>query len=359
MNTLPFVSIIMAIRNEANFIARSLGAVLAQDYPRDRMEIIVADGMSDDGTREIISKFRTRNPEFDIRLLDNPGRIASTGLNMAIGEARGEIIVRVDGHAIIEPDYVRNCVDVLERTGADNVGGPMRAIGEGYLPEAIALATSTPFGIGNSTFHYSDREQIVDTVYLGAFRREKLLEVGLFNEVFKRHQDYELNHRIRKSGGSIYLSPEIRSHYFVRSNFNKLWKQYFHYGFWKGRLLRCDPMSLKGRHAVPPMFLYALILSLILTLALPHWGWLLKSFITGYLAFLLIGTLSAGKLGHPKHAPILPAIFACLHISWGLGVWLGLLSPKLSLSCGIKQKSQTEFVLIKGKGQPQENRSSP
>lgn len=325
---LPFASLIMPVRNEAAFIDRSLGAVLAQDYPHDLMELLIADGMSTDGTRDVIARL-SADQDIPVIVLDNPGLIASTGMNIAIERARGDIIFRVDGHTLLEPDYVSQCVAVLKRSEADNVGGPMRATGEDYLTEAISLATSTPFGLGNSAFHYSRREQYVDTVYMGAFRKETLLRAGLFDENFVRHQDYELNYRIRKNGGKIFLSPNIRSRYYVRDSLRKFCKQYMQYGFWKAKLLKRNPDSLKWRHVVAPLFVLSLFLGLMLSFSVRDGGVFLIFLGSAYFLFLAIGTIMTCKFKYLKYVPLLPVIFTCLHLSWGLGVWMGFLSHKL------------------------------
>jgi succinoglycan biosynthesis protein ExoA len=330
-NSPPFVSVIMPIRNEAAYIECTLGAVLAQDYPHERMEVLIADGMSTDGTRDLIARV-SGNQDIPVAVIENPRRIVPTGMNMAILQARGEIVVRVDGHTVIEPDYVQQCVAALERSGAENVGGPMRPVGRNYLSKGIAIATSTPFGIGNSKFHYSDQEQFVDTVYMGAYPKDVLIRAGLYDDAFLRHQDYELNYRIQRNGGRILLSPAIRSHYYVRNSLSKLWKQYFQYGFWKARLLRRNPDSLKWRHIIPPLFVLSLLLGVLALLTLRD-GWiLLLSAFTLYSVFLGVATLVEAKLAYLRFAPILPVIFACLHVSYGLGVWSGLLSPKTSRS---------------------------
>lgn len=337
----PFVTVVMPIRNEAEFIRRSLGAVLNQKYPTNRMEIIIVDGMSEDGTRavieDLVQQWRERcgsksdgHPPVDVIVLENPSRFVPAGLNTAIRKAKGEIIVRVDGHTVIEADYVSECVEKLNKTDAENVGGPMRALGEGYVAESIAVATSTQFGIGNSKFHYSNREQYVDTVYMGAYRKETLLRVGLFDETYVRHQDYELNYRLRKQGGKILLSPRIHSRYFVRSGLKKLWKQYYQYGVSKGRLLRQHPDSLRLRHAVPFLFLFFVVLGIILAILFPPLRPLLVLGVASYVGFLVLGTL-LNVLNRPnfKFLPILPFVFLCLHLSYGCGIWIGLLRRKL------------------------------
>ena len=317
---LPFVTVIMPIRNEADYIAQSLRAVLAQTYPAERLEIIISDGLSTDGTREIIQALATPN----LYLLDNPQKIVPIGLNAAIQQAKGDIIVRVDGHTMIEPDYVYQCVAALKQSDAGNVGGPMRAIGKGLMAEAIALATSSPFGVGNSAFHYSDQEQFVDTVYMGAFPKQLLFEVGLYNEKFVRHQDYELNYRIRESNKKILLTPKIRSHYYVRSSLPDLWRQYWQYGLWKGQFLRQHPASWQFRHLVPPGFVGAVAVTLISGAIFPRSRWFLAALLLMYGLFLLTAVVHLSlKKATLRYVFILPLSLSCLHISWGLGVWRG------------------------------------
>ena len=207
---LPFVSVVMPVRNEAAFIAESLGAVLTQDYPADRMEVIVVDGDSTDGTPKVLGQYQGSEPP--VIVLRNPARIVPAALNIGIRHARGEIIVRVDGHAVIAPDYVRKSVEYLRRGDAEGVGGPMRPRGRSYFGRAAALATASPFGIAGSRFHYSEKEDFfTDTFYLGAYRRDVFDRIGLFDEGFICNQDYELNYRLRAAGGRILCSPKIQS----------------------------------------------------------------------------------------------------------------------------------------------------
>ena len=313
----------MPIRNEAAFLERSLGAVIEQDYPTDRLEMIVADGQSTDGTRNIVESLQARHP--GLRLIDNPEGLAATGLNHAIQAARGDIIVRVDGHTIVAPDYVRQCVAALLRTGADNVGGRMTAVGEGAVGRAVALATSSRFGVGGAAFHYLEREAWVDTVYLGAWPREVFGRIGLFDQSMMRNQDDELNYRLRAHGGKILLSPEVRSRYYNRATLQSLTRQYFLYGFWKVRVLQKHPKQIRPRQLVPPLFVLTLLLSLLAALTIPLGKWLLLAVAGTYGTLNASASLVTALRSSTRHLPLLPIVFAILHLAYGAGFLLGLI----------------------------------
>jgi succinoglycan biosynthesis protein ExoA len=317
MNDSPFVSVIIPVRNEEKSIAQCLQSVADQDYPKDRMEILVVDGGSEDRSPEIVAGFSSRYPM--IKLLDNPKLNAPAGLNLGIREATGDIIVRVDGHCLLEPDYVSQCVRCLRETEADNVGGLMQAVGQDYVSQVIALAISSFFGSGGSKFHYAPKEQYVDTVYLGAFRRSVFDKVGLFNERLVRNQDYELNYRIRTAGGKIFLSPAIKSSYYGRSTLGDLWHQYFQYGFWKLEMIQMHPQSVQLRHLAAPLFVLSLFATGLLSLA--HRGFLSLSLltITSYLLVSLLSSLLIARHKGWKCFPLLPVAFAVMHFGWGLG----------------------------------------
>ena len=320
---LPLVTIIMPIRNEESFIVQSLGAVLAQDYPSNKMEILVADGMSDDATLDIIRSMPQANR---VRIFPNPRRIQSAGLNAAIQHAHGKFIIRVDGHTIIMPDYVRRCVELLQSTGAQNVGGPMDPIGLTPTGIAIAVAGKSRFAVPTA-FHVSQQAQYTDTVYMGAWPREVFEQIGGFDEHFGVNEDYELNYRTRKVGGEIYFSPEIHSVYYGRQTFRALARQYFRYGRSKVMTLRKHPNSLRSRQLVAPIFVAGLIVGLLGALI---FGWLLYQWLVGVVAYLLINVFVSIKLAaqHGWTTLIrLPLVFTIIHIAWGLGFWVGLIFP--------------------------------
>lgn len=338
----------MPLRNESSHITQTLSAVLTQDYPADKLEILIADGMSSDDTRE---KIGALSSPFPVILIENPGRIVPTGLNLALRRAKGEIIIRVDGHTVIAPDYVRQCVEALRRSGAQNVGGRMNAQGRGIFGQLVALATSTPFGVGGARFHYSDAEEWVDTVYMGAWPRAVFEQIGLFDEELVRDQDDEFNYRLRAHGGRILLSPFIRSAYAVRSTPHALWRQYYQYGLWKIRVLQKHPRQMRPRQFIPPAFVLSLLFSLVLasyfilhpfdTLrATPSYfaflplAFLPLAFITGsYLAANLVASIMSIFQKAPNSQfpntliayVLLPVIFAIIHLSYGLGFLAGLI----------------------------------
>jgi len=322
MNSSPFVSLILPIRNEAASLEAGLLAIMAQDYPAERMEILIAEGRSDDGTRALVESFAARHPAPEIRILDNPGKIVPTGMNIALRQAKGEIILRVDGHTTIAPDYVCCCVEALERSGAENVGGRMNAVGNTPFGRAAAQATSTPFGVGGARFHYSEKEEWVDTVYMGAWPRRVFEQIGLFDEELVRNQDDEFNYRLRKHGGRILLSPTILSMYTVRGTPRALAKQYFQYGFWKVRVLQKHPRQMSLRQFVPPAFVLALLLGMLAALL---GSWSLLALVAGAYLLANIGASlwTALRCGW-RSFMFLPRVFTIIHISYGLGFLTGL-----------------------------------
>ena len=320
----PFVSVLMPVRNEAGFIQRSVAAVLAQDYPRDRMEIIIADGLSNDGTREAVKAVELQNP--NVKLIDNPGKIVSTGLNAALRVAKGEIIIRVDGHCEIARDYVSRCVSHLTDAKVDCVGGPLETVGETYAARAIAAAMSSSFGVGGSAFRVGTREaKFVDTVAFPGFRRETIQRAGPFDEELVRNQDDEYSYRVRKLGGRLLLAPDIQSRYYSRASFRKLWKQYFQYGYWKVRVLQKHSRQMSARQFVPPLFVIALLL---LCLTAPFFvtsKWLLIATVGAYGVLNLGATIAAAARTGWRFFPLFPIAFTIIHLAYGAGFLVGIL----------------------------------
>jgi succinoglycan biosynthesis protein ExoA len=319
---LPFVSIVLPIRNEADHIGACIGRLLDQDYPHERMEIIVVDGMSDDGTRDRLRELQATSRRVAIRVIDNPAMIVPTALNLAIEAARGDVIVRMDGHTTPATDYVSACVAALRTSGAANVGGVIEPTGLTPMGEAVAVVTSHPLGVGDAKYRTGGAAGSVDTVPFGAFRRDVFERVGLFDESMVRNQDYEMNVRIRQAGESIYLDPAIRSVYTPRSDVTSLWKQYLQYGWWRVETVRRHPGSLRWRQAVPPVFVAALVVLALLGLVWPFAAasWLIMA--GAYVA--LVGSVAV----HSRRAtPARIALaFVIVHVAWGTGFALNVLS---------------------------------
>ena len=319
---LPSVTLIIPVRNEAAHLAECLRSVLAQEYDAERLEVLVLDGMSTDNSRQIaedLVKGRT-----NCRVLDNTRVIQSAAWNLGIQVANGDLIGIVSAHSVLSTDYVKQVVETHARTGADLVGGPMSAVGQNRTAAAVALATSTRFGMGGAKFHYANREEFVDTVYMGVCRRAVYERVGGFDEELVRDQDDELSYRILGRGGRIVCNPAIRSMYFNRASLTGLVRQYFQYGLWKVRLLQKHPRQMRPRQFVPPFFALSLILSLCLTVLFP-WGWIVLAAIAGCYALANLGAsaITAAKKGW-KYLPLLPLVYAILHLSYGLGFLAGL-----------------------------------
>ncbi|NTU79988.1 MAG: glycosyltransferase family 2 protein [Chloroflexales bacterium] len=320
----PIISVIIPCRNEASFIARSLGTVLSQDYPADRMEVLVVDGMSDDATREVIARTVAAYPgAAPVTVLDNPGQIAPTGMNIALAHACGEVIIRVDGHCEIAADYLRCCVVALEATGADCSGGPMVTVGDTQVARTIALAQSARFGVGGVAFRTGHtRPSYVDTVAFGAYRREVFERIGGFDEELVRNQDDELNFRLTQAGGKIWLDPSIRSTYYSRASIRKLWRQYYEYGLYKVLVIKKRGAVASWRHLVPALFVLSLCASLLLALFTrrPRLGLL----VAGPYAAANLGASVWTARGEWQSLPLLPGAFLTLHFAYGLGFLAGL-----------------------------------
>jgi len=317
----PFVTVVMPVRNEATLIRRSLGAVLAQDYPRDRIEILVVDGESADETASIAQAIAAYDAR--VRVLPNPGRIQARALNIGLNAARGAVIVRVDGHTIVAPDFVRQCVSLLRTTGASNVGGPQRCVGVTAWGRAIAAAYRSPFGVP-SRFRVSRQAGYVDTVYMGAWPRQIFERVGRFDETLEVNEDYEHNYRIRRAGGRIYLSPDIRSEYCGRQTPGALWGQFFRYGRGKFQVLQRHPASARPRHLVAPTWVAAVVVSAILAPLHRWFARLWGMLLLGYAVASAMASIRAAQGNRRELLPRLPVVFACMHVGWGAGFWCEL-----------------------------------
>ena len=321
---MPLVSVIIPCRNEAPCIDRCLESVLASEYPPDRLEVIVADGMSRDGTREQAERYAARDPR--VRLIDNPARTTPQALNRAIAAARGELILRLDAHARIAPDYVARAVQNLEVSGVDCVGGVMRTVapGSGVFAEPIRVGLSQPFGVGNAHFRTgSEKPRWVDTVFGACWRREVFERIGGFDEHLERSQDIEFSGRLRRAGGTILMSPEMKIDYYAPATLSEFWRRNWSNGMWA--ILPFGYVSgiaVRWRHLTP----LALVLGLAGSMAAAVWtglGWLGWTVAGPYLAANLAASVQAAwKERSMLLIFLMPLVFASLHLAYGVGsVW--------------------------------------
>jgi len=325
------ISVIVPCRNEKRHIAEFLKTLLAQELEREwRLEILIADGLSDDGTRGLLRQYK------EVRVIDNPGRIVSTGLNAAIAAATGEIIVRMDVHTTYAPDYIRQCVRVLQETGADNVGGPWVARGRGLLGSAIAAAFQSRFCTGGGKAHDPGYEGEVDTVYLGCWTRSAFDRAGLFDPGLVRNQDDEFNFRLRRVGGRIWQSTRIKSSYEPRNSLPALFRQYLQYGFWKVAVIRKHRSLAAWRHLAPALlvstiliWLFATAMSAVLQMhqAAVATGAALETELAVYFLACVAAAAPLARTLDSRVLLLLPGVMAVYHFAYGLGFLIGVLKP--------------------------------
>jgi succinoglycan biosynthesis protein ExoA len=315
----PLVTIAMPCFNEEGYIEACIRSVQAQDYPRDRIEILVADGRSTDRTREVLARLGEEDPR--IRVIDNPDRLQSAGMNQLIAEARGEVIVRMDVHCEYAPSYLRACVEVLERTGADNVGGAQRARAMSRFQKALCAALDSPFGVGGAAYRSADKEGFVDTVFLGAFRRSVFERIGSYDPRAITNEDAELNQRLLAVGGRIYLSRDIEVHYYPRDSFKKLALQYYKYGQGRARTL----LKHRTLPTVRPLIPFFLVVGGGVLLITSPVQPLTPIAFSAYAAACAVEAVRVGRKAGWSAVPIVFAIFPTLHVSHGVGFARGLL----------------------------------
>ena len=309
----PGVSVVLPVLNEERHLADAVGSILAQDYPGP-LEVVLALGPSTDRTDDVAADLAAADPR--VRTVRNPTGRTPHGLNLAIGASSHPIVARVDGHAQIPSDYLRTAVDLLARNKADNVGGLMWAQGVTDVEQAIARAMTSKLGVGNARFHVGGEEGPADTVYLGVFRRTALERVGGYDEDFARAQDWEMNYRIRATGGLVWFSPALRVTYRPRPSLRALARQYFFYGRWRREVMRRHPESVNLRYLAPPLALVGFVAGLVAGLAGLRWAFVLPG---GYLLLVVAGALLIGG-GLPVRARLaLPVVLAVMHGSWGAG----------------------------------------
>ncbi|MFF7414318.1 glycosyltransferase family 2 protein [Streptomyces lydicus] len=315
----PAVSVIMPVLDEERHLRNSVRHILEQEYAGE-MEVVIALGPSTDRTDEIAAELVAEDPR--VHTVPNPTGRTPAALNAAIKASRHPVVVRVDGHGMLSPNYIATAVRLLEETGAANVGGIMHAEGENAWEDAVAAAMTAKIGVGNAAFHTGGEAGPADTVYLGVFRRDALEQQGGYNEEFIRAQDWELNFRIREAGGQVWFSPELRVQYRPRPSIKALAKQYKDYGKWRHVVARYHAGSINLRYLAPPAAVCAIAAGLVVGAAVTPWGFVVPA---GYLAAITAGSLPAGKGLSVKARVQIPVALATMHMSWGLGF---LTSPR-------------------------------
>ena len=322
----PPVAVIMPVLNEEQHLAEAVAAITGQDYPGE-LQIALALGPSTDATDEVAQRLRADDPR--ILLVPNPTGKTPAGLNAALAATTHPIVVRVDGHALLPADYISTAVEVLQRTGADNVGGVMAAEGVTDFERAVACAMRSPLGVGAASFHTGGEEGPALTVYLGAFRREALERVGGYDEAYVRAQDWEMNHRIRESGGVIWFTPGMEVTYRPRSTVKALATQYLQYGRWRREIMRQHPQTVSLRYLAPPAAVAGLAgsaaFAVIGTMARRKHAWLGVLPLVSYAAAVSAGgwVISRGEPAAVRAR--VPLALATMHMSWGVGF---LASPR-------------------------------
>jgi glycosyltransferase involved in cell wall biosynthesis len=315
----------MPVLNEERHLEEAVGRVLDQDYP-GVLEVVLAIGPSKDRTEEIADKLA--ESDHRITIVSNPTGKTPAALNVGIAHAKHDILVRVDGHGALTDGYITRAVEVLDESGADNVGGVMAAEGRTPTEMAVACAYRSRLGLGASTFHQGGKAGPADTVYLGVFRRAALERVGGFDETMHRAQDWELNYRIRKTGGLIWFTPDLSVTYRPRSSLSAVAKQFFHTGQWRREVIRRHPETASKRYLAPPVAVIGLVVGTILGIIGLATGvsWLDLGFIAplGYALLLIFGSAMEGRYLPWKALAWMPLVCATMHISWGLGFLIGL-----------------------------------
>ena len=321
----PVVSVIVPCRNEESFIAASLESILGNTYPKGRVEILVVDGLSEDGTRSIVSHYVAQHPA--VRLLDNVGKTTPRALNVGIAAATGDIIMRMDAHATYPPDYIAGLVEWLGKSGADNVGGVCMTMpaDESSVAHAIARGLSHPFGVGTSYFRIgTSAPRWVDTVFGGCYRRDVFARIGLFDEQLIRNQDDEFNHRLIARGGRILLVPDVVSYYYPRSSLAQLWRMFYQYGYFKPLVALKLGRIGTGRQVVPMVCLGLLVGLSVASIASPVARFMLMLLVALYLSADFAVSFAVGLSSGLRCAGWLMLVFPTLHVSYGMGYMRGI-----------------------------------
>jgi succinoglycan biosynthesis protein ExoA len=336
MSEAPFITVVMPVRNEASFIGDTLGQLLRQEYPDDRFEIIVADGMSDDATREIVAEIARAHPQ--VRLLDNPKRLSSAGRNVGFKNGKGDYFLVVDGHCYIPVrDLFKNVVNCFGGSGADCLGRPQPLDPPGLTPfqQAVALARGSRLGHGGDSLIYSDYEGYCSPVSTGAaYRREVFEKVGYVDEGFDACEDVEFNYRVERAGLKCYMSPHLKIHYFPRKTLGGLFRQLSRYGRGRYLFMRKHAGAMSLNQLVPAIFVGGMLLSLligILALSFGYWPQVFLALMTPhftYAGLVFAQSLHIAAVHGYRYFTWLPIIFLTIHGGLGIGFINGFLKTK-------------------------------
>lgn len=327
------VSIIIPCYNERRTIVPLLDALLTQSFPAESMEVVIADGGSNDGTQAAIAEWQQAHPQLQVVVVEDHTHSIPAALNTAIRASQGEIIVRLDAHSKPRQDYVARSVAALEDGLGQNVGGvwDIQPGSENWIGRSIAAAAGHPIGVGDARYRFTDQAAVVDTVPFGAFRRSLLDQIGLYDETLLANEDYEFNARVRGAGGQVWLDPQIRCTYFARPNLRALARQYWRYGYWKRQMLRRYPETLRWRQALPPLFVLGLIVLVVAAPFLRLARWALAAVLALYVLILLLaGVQLAVRNKDAAQVLGIPLAIATMHFCWGAGFLWSLLSPPKS-----------------------------
>jgi glycosyltransferase involved in cell wall biosynthesis len=338
---LPFVSVIMPVRNEADFIEQAVQSILDSDYPTQKMEVLIVDGNSDDDTWRIIEKLAESDAR--IKVLNNPRRIVPMAMNIALKEMQGDVFIRIDGHAKIPTDFISKSIQCLyEHPDAWVVGGYIETVAEDFFGRAIAAAMCSPIGVGNARFRLGDYEGWVDTLAFGAHHKWVVDKIGYFDEELVRNQDDEFNLRIILAGGKIWMSKSIRSTYFSRASLGKLWRQYFQYGFWRIRTFQKHKKPAALRQLVPLLFVLSILFLGVTGLFWKLFLYLLETEMIFYVMALFVGAFIVGIKSGWRFLPVAPLVFLILHFAYGLGSFWGVIRFSVLKGWGMKRPEEVQ-----------------
>lgn len=331
MTAAGLVSVIVPCFNEEKTIGLLLAAVQRQTYPLSNIEVVLADGGSTDQTLKQVAEFQQTNPGLKVTLIHNPKRIIPAALNLAILQAAGEYIVRLDAHSIPDDNYIERCVENLKSGRGENVGGLwlIQPGDQGWIARSIAIAAGHPLGAGDARYRYSNVPGEVDTVPFGAYHRSLFDRIGMYDESLQVNEDYELNTRIRENGGKIFFDPSIRSQYFARPNLKALARQYWRYGYWKWRMLKRYPGTLRWRQALPPTLVLGTAFLVILSIWFTNARIFLLAGIGLYLLLLTGASVSHARTHkEPRLLLGIPLAIMTMHFSWGSGFLWSMLHSR-------------------------------